>query len=85
MIKKEKNVTPGGEGGGSENCQKSVTYYLNGPLYYADEKKKTNASCLTSICNRFFFFVNGGDEIRSKVLKKFEQDLFLFISQVFTF
>ena len=24
-----------GGGGGSEKCQKSVTYYLNGPLCYA--------------------------------------------------
>ncbi len=25
-------MSPGGGGGGSKKCQKSVTYYLNGPL-----------------------------------------------------
>ncbi len=25
-------MSPGGRGGGSQKCEKSVTYYLNGPL-----------------------------------------------------
>jgi hypothetical protein len=34
MVKNKKNVTRGAGGGGSDKRQKSVKYYLNGPLHW---------------------------------------------------
>ena len=46
----------GGRGGGSEKCQKSVTYYLNGPLYTRSPTCRAYSLCLTrfQICKKNF-------------------------------